>query len=274
MSTSASEHVIEVRGLRNSFGSQIVHEHLDLDVRRGEVIAVIGGSGAGKSVLLRSIIGLQEPSAGSVRVFGQDLRQAAPSTRSEIEQRWGVMFQDGALFSSLTVLENVKVPMIEHQHLPVDFMDELARLKLALVGLPAQAGGKYPSQLSGGMRKRAGIARALALDAEVLFLDEPTSGLDPLGAADFDALVMTLKRSLNLTVFLVTHDLDSIFTCCDRVAVLVDRKVVAVDTPANIAHHPHPWIQQCFRGARGRNAQASAARHSPPANQAVLGASI
>jgi phospholipid/cholesterol/gamma-HCH transport system ATP-binding protein len=247
--------VIEVRGLGNRFGRQVVHESLDLDVRRGEVLAVIGGSGAGKSVLLRSIVGLQEPSAGAVRVFGTDLRAADAATRATVERRWGVMFQDGALFSSLTVLENIKVPMIEHRRLPDDLMDELARLKIALVGLPPDAAHKVPSQLSGGMRKRAGIARALALDPEILFLDEPTSGLDPLGAAGFDELIVTLKQSLDLTVFLVTHDLDSIFTCCDRVAVLVDRRVVAVDTPARISDHPHPWIQACFRGPRGRSAE-------------------
>lgn len=251
------EPVISVRGLKNQFGSQVVHEGLDLDVRRGEVLAVIGGSGAGKSVLLRSIIGLQQPATGAISVFGRDIMHADASTRAEIERRWGVMFQDGALFSSLTVLENIKVPMIEHQQLPPDLMDELARLKIALVGLPADAAHKVPSQLSGGMRKRAGIARALALDPEILFLDEPTSGLDPLGAAEFDELIVTLKRSLDLTVFLVTHDLDSIFTCCDRVAVLVDRHVVAVDTPARIAEHPHPWIQACFRGPRGRSAESA-----------------
>ncbi|MBL0030126.1 MAG: ABC transporter ATP-binding protein [Rhodanobacteraceae bacterium] len=255
MSAAIDDAVISVRGLRNRFGAQVVHEGLDLDVRRGEVLAVIGGSGAGKSVLLRSIIGLQHPAAGDVRVFGTDLRNADASLRASVERRWGVMFQDGALFSSLTVLENIKVPMIEQQKLPLDLMDELARLKIALVGLPADAAYKVPSQLSGGMRKRAGIARALALDPEILFLDEPTSGLDPLGAAGFDELIVTLKQSLDLTVFLVTHDLDSIYTCCDRVAVLVDRHVVAVDTPARISEHPHPWIQACFRGPRGRNAE-------------------
>lgn len=247
--------IISVRGLSNRFGRQVVHHDLDLDVRRGEVLAVIGGSGAGKSVLLRSIIGLQEPASGTVRVFGTDLRASDAATRADVERRWGVMFQDGALFSSLTVLENIKVPMLEHRHLPNDLMDELARLKIALVGLPPDAAHKMPSQLSGGMRKRAGIARALALDPEILFLDEPTSGLDPLGAAGFDELIVTLKQSLDLTVFLVTHDLDSIFTCCDRVAVLVDKHVVAVDTPARISEHPHPWIQACFRGPRGRSAE-------------------
>lgn len=255
MTPTATHNVIEVRGLANRFGTQTVHEHLDLDVHRGEVLAVIGGSGAGKSVLLRSIIGLQEPAAGDVRVFGTNLREAAASDRAAIERRWGVMFQDGALFSSLTVLENIKVPMIEHQPLPLDLMDEIARLKLALVGLPADAAHKTPAQLSGGMRKRAGIARALALDPEILFLDEPTSGLDPLGAAGFDDLVVTLKHSLDLTVFLVTHDLDSIYTCCDRVAVLADRRIVATDTPQAIAAHEHPWIKSCFGGPRGRNAQ-------------------
>jgi phospholipid/cholesterol/gamma-HCH transport system ATP-binding protein len=251
------EPVIEVRGLRNCFGAQVVHDALDLEVRRGEVLAVIGGSGAGKSVLLRSIIGLQRPAAGQIRVFGQDMQSASSAQRDAVERRWGVMFQDGALFSSLTVLENVMVPMLEHQPLPRPLMDELARLKLALVGLPPEAAYKVPSQLSGGMRKRAGVARALALDPEILFLDEPTSGLDPLGAAAFDELVVTLKRSLDLTVFLVTHDLDSIYTCCDRVAVLAEGRVVATDVPARIAAHGHPWVRDCFAGPRGRNAAAA-----------------
>lgn len=257
MGTGPAELAIEVRGLRNAFGAQVVHDALDLQVRRGEVMAVIGGSGAGKSVLLRSIIGLQRPVAGQVRVFGEDLQSIGAAERAAVERRWGVMFQDGALFSSLTVQENVQVPILEHQPLPADLMDELARLKIALVGLPPEAAFKVPAQLSGGMRKRAGIARALALDPEILFLDEPTSGLDPLGAAAFDDLLLTLKRSLDLTVFLVTHDLDSIFACCDRVAVLADAQVVAVDTPARIADHAHPWVQACFRGPRGRRVAAN-----------------
>jgi phospholipid/cholesterol/gamma-HCH transport system ATP-binding protein len=268
MRADSIENAIEVRGLQNRFGAQIVHQSLDLDLRRGEVLAVIGGSGAGKSVLLRSIVGLQEPSAGQIKVLGTDLRTATATARAAIERRWGVMFQDGALFSSLSVLENIEVPMLEHatlhsgaaqsgQPLPRDLIEEIAQLKISLVGLPPEAAYKMPSQLSGGMRKRAGIARALALDPEILFLDEPTSGLDPIGAADFDALIVTLKRSLDLTVFLVTHDLDSIFTCCDRVAVLADKYIVAIDTPARIAKQPHPWIQQCFGGPRGRSAEAA-----------------
>ena len=257
MDTDIHENAIEVRGLQNRFGSQVVHQGLDLNLRRGEVLAVIGGSGAGKSVLLRSIVGLQEPSAGQVKVLGTDLRSTTALARAAIERRWGVMFQDGALFSSLSVLENIEVPMLEQHLLPRDLIREIAQLKIALVGLPVDAAYKMPSQLSGGMRKRAGIARALALDPEILFLDEPTSGLDPIGAAEFDALIVTLKRSLDLTVFLVTHDLDSIFTCCDRVAVLADRHIVAIDTPALIAKHPHPWIQQCFGGPRGRSAEAA-----------------
>lgn len=256
-----AEVLIEVRGLENRFGAQIVHAGVDLDVYRGEVLAVIGGSGAGKSVLLRSIIGLQQPSAGRIRVLGQDLATASAAQRDEIERHWGVMFQDGALFSSLTVLENVMVPMVEHQPLPRALMEEIARLKIALVGLPADAAAKMPSQLSGGMRKRAGIARALALDPQILFLDEPTSGLDPLGAAGFDELIGTLKESLDLTVFLVTHDLDSIYACCDRVAVLAERRIVAADAPAAIRHHDHPWIRACFDGPRGRSARETAASH-------------
>jgi phospholipid/cholesterol/gamma-HCH transport system ATP-binding protein len=254
MSTNP-ETVIEVRGLRSVFGSQVVHDGLDLDVFRGEVLGVIGGSGAGKSVLLRSIVGLKDPDGGQIRFFGKDTTHLRAEQRQPIERRFGLMFQDGALFSSLTVLENVKVPLIEYYRLPDDLVDEIALLKIRLTGLPAEAAGKYPGQLSGGMRKRAGLARALALDPEILFLDEPTSGLDPVGAAAFDELIATLKNALNLTVFLVTHDLDSLYAICDRVAVISDHRVVAEGRVGEVERNPDPWIRECFQGPRARSAQ-------------------
>ena len=246
--------VIEVEQLVNRFGAQLVHDHLDLAVRRGEILGLIGGSGSGKSVLVRSILGLQKPASGRVRWFGQDVAELDDAARNALEQRIGVLFQAGALFSSLTVLENVLVPFKEYTTLDADFATALARLKLQLAGLPADAAAKYPEQLSGGMRKRAGLARALALDPEVIFLDEPTSGLDPIGADSFDALLKTLQRALNLTVVLVTHDLDTIFAVCDRVAVLGDRKVIIVDTPEVVAKFDHPWIRETFGGKRGKRA--------------------
>jgi len=254
-----SEAVIEVRGLRNVFGTQVVHEGLDLDVYRGEVLGVIGGSGAGKSVLLRTIVGLKHADGGSVRMFGSETGTLPAAARQAHERRFGLMFQDGALFSSLTVLENVKVPLLEYFALPADLLEELAMLKIALTGLPPDAAHKYPAQLSGGMRKRAGLARALALDPEILFLDEPTSGLDPIGAAAFDELMATLKDALSLTVFLVTHDLDTLYAVCDRVAVLADARVVVADRVDVVERHPHPWVRDCFRGPRARGAQAHAA---------------
>jgi phospholipid/cholesterol/gamma-HCH transport system ATP-binding protein len=247
--------VVRVRGLRNAFGRQVVHDGLDLDVRRGEVLGVIGGSGAGKSVLLRSIVGLKDPDGGKIMFLGRDTTHLGAEQRRALERRFGLMFQDGALFSSLTVLENVKVPLIEYFHLPPDLVDEIALLKIRLTGLPADAAAKYPGQLSGGMRKRAGLARALALDPEILFLDEPTSGLDPVGAADFDDLIATLKRALNLTVFLVTHDLDSLYAICDRVAVISGHRVVAEGPVDVVERSPDPWIRECFRGPRARSAQ-------------------
>jgi len=248
------EAVIEVRGLRNVFGTQVVHDALDLDVRRGEILGVIGGSGAGKSVLLRAIVGLKEPDGGSIRFLGSDTTHLRADQRRAIDRRFGLMFQDGALFSSLTVLENVEVPLLEYYDLPRDLVQDIAMLKIALTGLPVDAAQKYPSQLSGGMRKRAGLARALALDPEVLFLDEPTSGLDPVGAADFDELISTLRNALNLTVFLVTHDLDSLYAICDRVAVLSEKHVVAVDRVDIVETSPDPWVRACFRGPRARAA--------------------
>jgi phospholipid/cholesterol/gamma-HCH transport system ATP-binding protein len=252
-STSAGrEVVIEVKDLRTRFGTQVVHDGVDLEVYRGEVLGVIGGSGAGKSVLLRAILGLKEPDAGSVRMFGQETTHLDAEARRPFERRIGLLFQDGALFTSLTVLENVRLPLVEFFQLPPDFLEQLALLKIRLTGLPSDAAHKYPSQLSGGMRKRAGLARALALDPELLFLDEPTSGLDPIAAAEFDNLIRTLTDALGLTVFLVTHDMDSIYTLCDRVAVLADKKVVVADTLEQVERNPHPWIRQCFQGPRAR----------------------
>jgi phospholipid/cholesterol/gamma-HCH transport system ATP-binding protein len=254
----ADEPIIRVRGLVNRFGEQVVHEDLDLDVRRGEIIGVVGGSGSGKSVLMRSILGLRTPDAGEIEVLGVDARSEDPELRLHIQRRTGVLFQDGALFSSLTVGENVQVPLKEHHHqLPDSLRYELALLKVKLAGLPADALNKLPSQLSGGMRKRAGLARALALDPPLLFLDEPTAGLDPIGAAAFDELIRTLQRALGLTVFLITHDLDTLYAICDRVAVLADRKLVINAPIAEVERFDHPWVQEYFHGPRARAAQAS-----------------
>jgi phospholipid/cholesterol/gamma-HCH transport system ATP-binding protein len=247
--------IIRVQGLRNVFGTQVVHDGLDLEVRRGEVLGVIGGSGAGKSVLLRSIVGLKQPDGGRIEVFGEDVTHLSDEQRRPFEHRYGVMFQDGALFSSLTVLENVKVPLLEYHALPQPLLDDLALLKIRLAGLPSDAAHKYPAQLSGGMRKRAGLARSLALDPELLFLDEPTSGLDPIGAARFDELIRTLSNALHLTVFLVTHDLDSLYAICDRVAVLADGHMIIADRVEVVERHEHAWIRDCFRGPRARGAR-------------------
>jgi phospholipid/cholesterol/gamma-HCH transport system ATP-binding protein len=256
--TAARETIIEVRGLRNQFGAQVVHENLDLDVRRGEILGVVGGSGSGKSVLLRSIIGLNRPAAGSVTMFGQDVLHLSDAARSKLEQRCGVLFQNGALFSSLTVAENVMVPLREHHDVPQDLMQKLAALKIALAGLPAEAGAKYPSELSGGMVKRAALARSLALDPDILFLDEPTAGLDPIGAAAFDQLILTLRESLGLTVFLITHDLDTLYTICDRVAVLSKKRVLVADTLEKVETFDDAWVQEYFQGPRGRAAEHAA----------------
>lgn len=255
---SAAETVIELRGIRNQFGRQVVHEGLDLDVHRGEILGVVGGSGTGKSVLLRTITGLQRPAEGSVTVLGTDVLSADEDTRAALERRWGVMFQDGALFSSLTVRENVEVPMRAVRGLDPAIRRELADLKISMVGLPYLAGDKYPSELSGGMRKRAGLARALALDPDLLFLDEPTAGLDPIGAAQFDQLIHGLSRSLGLTVFLVTHDLDTLHATCDRIAVLAERKVLVTGTMKDMLDVDHPWVHEYFHGPRARAAAADA----------------
>ena len=253
---AADDIAISVRGLVNRFGSQVVHEDLDLDVRRGEILGVVGGSGTGKSVLMRSILGLRQPDAGRIEVLGADAASEDPRDRDHITRNTGVLFQDGALFSSLTVGENVQVPLKErHRDFPERWFYELALLKIKLAGLPADALDKLPSQLSGGMRKRAGLARALALDPPLLFLDEPTAGLDPIGAAAFDRLIRTLQQALGLTVFLITHDLDTLYAICDRVAVVADRKIIANAPLAEIERIDHPWVQEYFHGPRARAAR-------------------
>ena len=249
------EYPVVVEGLRNSFGDQVIHENLDLKVRRGEILGVVGGSGTGKSVLMRSIIGLQRPDEGDVKVFGKSITDAEPDAAIGVRSRWGVLFQGGALFSTLTVGENVEVPLKQfYPDIEPELRREIARYKVVLSGLPEEATNKYPSELSGGMRKRAGLARALALDPEVLFLDEPTAGLDPIGASKFDRLTKELKEVLGLTVFLITHDLDTIYEICDRVAVLADKKVIKVGTVSELLETEHPWIQEYFNGPRGRAA--------------------
>jgi len=245
--------VIRIRGLVNAFGDRVIHDHIDLDVMRGEVLGVVGGSGTGKSVLLRSIIGLNHPRSGSIQVFGQETGNIDAEDMRGLQLRWGVLFQDGALFSSQTVAENIQVPLRRWTNMSQSLMDEIAAVKLALVGLPKEAGALFPSELSGGMRKRAGLARALALDPELLFLDEPTSGLDPIAAAMFDQLINDLKASLGFTVFMVTHDLDTLRDTTDRVAVLVGGKI-KTGTIATLVHDPDPWIQEYFSGVRGRAA--------------------
>lgn len=247
--------VIQVRGLRNQFGSHVVHQNLDLDVYRGEILGVVGGSGSGKSVLLRAIVGLNTPAEGQVQVFGQNLASLDADQRAATERRFGVLFQRGALFSSLTVAENVAMPLIEHTGMPRKRALELAYLKIVLAGLPARAGSQYPASLSGGMIKRAALARALAMDPDILFLDEPTAGLDPIGAGSFDQLLLTLRNALGLTVFLVTHDLDTLYTICDRVAVLANKCVQVADRLAVVEQHNDPWIRDYFHGPRGRAAQ-------------------
>jgi phospholipid/cholesterol/gamma-HCH transport system ATP-binding protein len=251
---SPSTPVIQVRGLCNRFGDHVVHEDLELDLFPGEILGVVGGSGTGKSVLLRSIVGLNTPSDGHIQLFDVDLTELSGTERSLYEQRFGVLFQGGALFTSLNLVQNVSLPLVEHAGLTRMEAEELARMKLALTGLPADAALKYPAELSGGMVKRAALARALALDPEVLFLDEPTAGLDPIGAAAFDELIVTLRNALGLTVFLVTHDLDTLYTTCDRVAVLSRRKVLVADTLENVAKTDDEWIQEYFHGPRGRAA--------------------
>jgi phospholipid/cholesterol/gamma-HCH transport system ATP-binding protein len=256
------ELAIKVRGLVVGFGDKNVLDGLDLDVYRGEVLGFVGGSGTGKSVLTRTILGLLPKRAGTIEVFGRDLDQLSAAQRKVFDRRWGVLFQQGALFSGLTVRQNIQVPMREYLDLSQNLMDELAHLKIEMVGLAADAADKYPAELSGGMIKRAALARALALDPDILFLDEPTSGLDPIGAAEFDQLIGTLQKTLGLTVFMVTHDLDSLYAICDRVAALADRKVIAAGTIEDMLKATHPWLAAYFRGTRGQ-------RQRLPANRAA-----
>jgi phospholipid/cholesterol/gamma-HCH transport system ATP-binding protein len=247
---------ISVSSLVVGFGEKLIMKGLDLDVMRGEVLGFVGGSGTGKSVLTRTILGLIPKRAGKIEVFGHDLDRLSPVQRRLIERRWGVMFQHGALFSGLTVKQNIQVPMREYLDLSDKLMDELAMLKIALVGLKPDAADKFPSELSGGMIKRAALARALALDPELVFLDEPTSGLDPIGAAEFDDLIATLQKTLGLTVFMVTHDLDSLYSICDRVAALADGKVIAVGPISELVQAEHPWLRSYFHGKRARRMSA------------------
>lgn len=248
----ADNAVIEVRDLVIGFGDRIVLDHLSIDLRRGEILGFVGGSGSGKSVLLRSIVGLLPKRHGTIALFGNNIDTATDVIRPSIERRWGVLFQHGALFSALSARENVKFPMREYLQLSERIMDDVAITKLAMVGLTSRDADKLPSELSGGMTKRVALARALALDPEIVFLDEPTSGLDPISAGDFDGLIRTLQRTLGLTVFMVTHDLESLWTVCDRIAVLANGQVVAIGSLSTILGSDHPWVQAYFRGKRGR----------------------
>lgn len=248
------EPVIRCRGIKTQFGDHVVHDNLDLDVFRGDILAIVGGSGTGKSVLLRTIIGLITPTAGTIDVLGVNVITADHDTKQALQRRWGVMFQDGALFSALTVRENVEVPLKTVPNLNPKLRRELADLKISMSGLPYSAGDKYPAELSGGMRKRAGLARALALDPEIVFLDEPTAGLDPIGAAEFDSLIRGLSAAMGLTVFMVTHDLDSLHAACTRIAVLAEKRVLVTGSMADMLRVDHPWVREYFHGPRARAA--------------------
>jgi phospholipid/cholesterol/gamma-HCH transport system ATP-binding protein len=252
MPEAASDPIIRVRDLSVRFGSTQILDRLNLDVRRGEILGFVGPSGAGKSVLTRTIIGLVPKLSGNIEVFGIDLDGANARERRAVERRWGILFQQGALFSSLTVRQNIQFPVREYLSLSQRLLDEITIAKLGMVGLKPEVIDRYPSELSGGMIKRVALARALALDPELVFLDEPTSGLDPIGAGDFDELVRTLQRTLGLTVFMVTHDLDSLHTACDRIAVLGDGKVIAAGTMADMQASQHPWLRSYFHGKRAR----------------------
>ena len=249
--------IIRIRDLVVGFGPKLILDRLDLDVRRGEVMGFVGGSGSGKSVLMRTILGLVPKRSGQMQVMGRDLDRLSTGDRSAIERRWGVLFQHGALFSGLNVMQNIQVPMREHINASPRLMDELAMLKIEMVGLPADAANKFPSELSGGMIKRAALARSLALDPELLFLDEPTAGLDPIGAAEFDDLISTLQKTLGLTVFMVTHDLDSLYSVCDRIAALADKRVAMAGTVEDMLACNHPWVRSYFHGKRARQMVAA-----------------
>lgn len=257
-----SEPIIRVRDLVVGFGERVVLDHVSVDVMRGEIFGFVGGSGSGKSVLLRTIIGLLPIRGGSIEVLGTRLDTAIGRDRRAIERRWGILFQQGALFSSLTALQNVQFPMREYLHLSPRLMNEMASAKLEMVGIRAKDHHKFPSELSGGMTKRVALARALALDPELVFLDEPTSGLDPIAAGEFDELIRTLQKTLGLTVFMITHDLDSLYTVCDRIGVLADGRVVAVGGIASILESPHPWVQAYFRGRRASIVQSRIANRT------------
>jgi phospholipid/cholesterol/gamma-HCH transport system ATP-binding protein len=252
MADIANDHIIRVSDLTVGFGDRLILDKLSLNVRKGEILGFVGPSGAGKSVLMRTIIGLMPKRAGRIEVMGIDLGSANTDLRRTVERRWGILFQQGALFSSLTVRQNIQFPIREYLDVSQRLLDEITFAKLAMVGLKPESIDLFPSELSGGMIKRVALARALALDPEIVFLDEPTAGLDPIGAANFDDLVRTLQRTLGLTVFMVTHDLDSLYTACDRIAVLGERKVIAIGTIDDMRASQHPWLQSYFHGKRGR----------------------
>lgn len=252
MDSNEREAILRVRGLTVGFGGRTVLENLDLDVYRGEILGFVGGSGTGKSVLMRTVLRLNQRQAGTIEILGKDFDKVDFEEKLEIDMRVGVLFQQGALFSGLTVLENIQVPMREYLHLPQSLMDELARLKIEMVGLRPEAADRYPSELSGGMIKRAALARALALDPDLVFLDEPTSGLDPIGAAEFDDLIARLRDTLGLTVYMVTHDLDSLNAVCDRIAVLGKKRVLVEGTLEQMLDFDDPWVQSYFKGKRSR----------------------
>jgi phospholipid/cholesterol/gamma-HCH transport system ATP-binding protein len=248
-----AEIVLSVRDLTVGFGSNIVLDKLNLDIYRGEILGFVGASGTGKSVLMRTVLRLLPRRSGSIKILGVEYDEVSEEERMELDMRLGVLFQHGALFSSLTVMENIQVPMREYLNLPQDLMDELARLKIDMVGLAPEAADKFPSELSGGMIKRAALARALALDPDLVFLDEPTSGLDPIGAAEFDNLIAKLRDTLGLTVYMVTHDLDSLFSVCDRIAVLGQKRVLVEGTIEDMLTCDDDWVKSYFRGKRARS---------------------
>lgn len=249
--------VMEASGILTQFGPNIIHENLDFRMERGEVVGLVGGSGSGKSVLMNTMLGLKEPEGGSIRYFGHDRNTLDPKTRSQINNEIGVLFQGGALFSSMTVRQNIMVPLREHAKMSPELMRELADMKIHMVGLPPTAATLMPSDLSGGMKKRAGLARALALDPQLLFLDEPTAGLDPIGAHAFDELILGLREAMGLTVLMVTHDLDSLYAICDRVAVLVDKRIAINDSLDKVQNYDHPWVHEYFGGPRSRAAMSA-----------------